>query len=45
MPTVHRRRPLIYTNVLMMDKYLSGLMAVVYADVSPAEAVRKIETQ
>ncbi|MGE5602853.1 MAG: YbjN domain-containing protein [Nitrososphaerales archaeon] len=36
-------RPLIYTNVLMMDKYMSGLMAVVYADVSPAEAVKQIE--
>ncbi len=36
-------RPLIYTNVLMMDKYMSGLIAVVYADVSPAEAVKQIE--
>ncbi len=36
-------RPLIYTNVLMMDKYMAGLMAVVYADMSPAEAVKQIE--
>ncbi len=36
-------RPLIYTNVLMMDKYMSGLMAVVYADMSPADAVKQIE--
>jgi hypothetical protein len=36
-------RPLVYTNVLMMDKYMSGLMAVVYADMSPAEAVKQIE--
>jgi hypothetical protein len=36
-------RPLIYTNVLMMDKYMSGLIAVVYAGVSPAEAVKQIE--
>ena len=36
-------RPMIYTNVLMMDKYMSGLMAVVYADMSPAEAVKQIE--
>jgi hypothetical protein len=36
-------RPVIYTNVLMMDKYMSGLMAVVYADMSPAEAVKQIE--
>jgi hypothetical protein len=36
-------RPIIYTNVLMMDKYMSGLMAVVYADMSPAEAVKQIE--
>lgn len=36
-------RPLVYTNVLMMDKYMSGLMAVVYADMSPEQAVREIE--
>jgi hypothetical protein len=36
-------RPLIYTNVLMMDRYMSGLMAVVYAGMSPAEAVKQIE--
>lgn len=36
-------RPVIYTNVLMMDKYMPGLMAVIYADMSPAEAVKQIE--
>ena len=36
-------RPLVYTNVLMMDKYMAGLVAVVYADVPPEEAVKQIE--
>jgi hypothetical protein len=34
---------LVYTNVLMMDQYLSGLMSVIYGDVAPAEAVAKAE--
>ncbi len=38
-------RPLLYTNVLMMDKYLPGILAVVYGDVSPAEAVAQVEQQ
>lgn len=36
-------KPLVYTNVLMMDKYLPGVMEVLYADVSPEQAIRKIE--
>jgi hypothetical protein len=36
-------RPLFYANVLMMDQYLPGLMAVIYADVSPADAIAQIE--
>lgn len=35
--------PLIYVNLAMMDKYLPGLMAVTFGDVSPAESVRNIE--
>lgn len=36
-------KPMVYTNCLMMDKYLPGLMSVMYTDVSPEEAVRQIE--
>lgn len=36
-------KPLVYTNVLMMDKYLPGVMEVLYADVSAEQAIRKIE--
>lgn len=34
---------LVYTNVLMMDKYLPGIMAVVYGDVSPLSALAAVE--
>lgn len=37
-------KPMIYTNVLMMDKYWPGIMSVTYANVSPAEAVKQIES-
>jgi hypothetical protein len=36
-------RPLVYANVLMMDRYLPGIMSVIYGNVSPAEAVAKAE--
>jgi hypothetical protein len=36
-------RPVVYTNCLMMEKYLPGLMSVIYTHVSPEEAVRQIE--
>lgn len=36
-------RPLVVTNCLMMDKYFAGFMAVIYANVSPAEAIKQIE--
>jgi hypothetical protein len=36
-------RPLVYVNCLMMDKYLPGILAVLYADTPPAEAVKQIE--
>ena len=35
--------PLVYANVLMMDRYLPGLMSVIYGNVAPAEAVAKAE--
>ncbi len=36
-------RPVIHTNVLMMDQYLPGIMAVLYADKPPAEAIALVE--
>jgi hypothetical protein len=36
-------RPLVYVNCLMMDKYLPGILSVLFADVPPAEAVKQIE--
>jgi hypothetical protein len=34
---------LVYTNVLMMDNYLPGLLGVIYGNVPPAEAVAEAE--
>lgn len=34
---------LVYVNVLMMDKYQPGIMAVVYGGKSPADAVAEVE--
>lgn len=34
---------LVYTNVVMMDQYLPGILAVVYAKASPAEAIAQVE--
>jgi len=36
-------KTLVYVNVLMMDKYLPGIMSVIYAGTSPADAVARIE--
>jgi hypothetical protein len=36
---------LVYTNVLMMDKYLPGIMAVIYGGVSPEQAIAQVENQ
>lgn len=33
----------VYTNVLMMDCYLSGILAVIADEVSPKEAITRIE--
>lgn len=34
---------MIYANVLTMDRYLPGLMRVIYAGVAPVDAVEEIE--
>jgi hypothetical protein len=36
-------KPSVYANVLMMDRYLPGIMSVIYGNVAPSEAVTKIE--
>lgn len=36
-------KPLVYTNVRMMDRYLPGLMAVLYAELTPQAALRLVE--
>jgi hypothetical protein len=34
---------LVFGNVLLMDRYLPGIMAVLYGDVSPVDAIAQIE--
>jgi hypothetical protein len=34
---------LIYLNVMTMDRYLPGIMSVIYANISPEEAMIQIE--
>ncbi|MCB9529439.1 MAG: YbjN domain-containing protein [bacterium] len=41
--TVALVRQLVIANVMMMDRYLPGLMAVTYGDVTPAAAIAEIE--
>jgi len=36
-------RNLVYANVLTMDRYLPGIMSLVYGDVSPAQAIAQVE--
>ena len=36
-------RSLVYANVAMMDHYLPGVMAVLYGNVSPEEAIEQVE--
>lgn len=36
-------RQLVIANVMMMDRYLPGIMAVTYGDAEPAAAVAEIE--
>ena len=35
----------VYANVWTMDRYLPGLFAVVYSDISPLEALEKVEEE
>ncbi|MEH1983839.1 MAG: YbjN domain-containing protein [Nostoc sp.] len=36
-------RRLVYANVTMMDRYLPGIMSVIYGNVSPEDAIAQIE--
>jgi len=36
-------RQVVYSNVMTMNKYLPGLMSVLYANVSPEQAIHTIE--
>lgn len=38
-------RHMMYANVLTMDKYFPGLMRVLYAGISPADAVSEVENR
>ena len=38
-------RSLVYANVAMMDRYLPGIMAVLYGSATPEEAVAQVEVQ
>ena len=35
---------LVYNNVGVMDKYLPGIMAIIYGGASPTEAIAKVES-
>jgi hypothetical protein len=36
-------RHLVYASVVTMDKYFKGLMRVIYAGISPADAITEVE--
>lgn len=36
-------RSLVYANVLMMDNYLPGIMAVLFGEASPEQAIERVE--
>lgn len=36
-------KSLVYSNVLTMDRYLAGMMAVIYGDASPEQEIAKAE--
>ncbi|MCA9888780.1 MAG: YbjN domain-containing protein [Anaerolineae bacterium] len=38
-------RQVVYANVMIMDRYMPGLMKVIFADQSPAEVIAEIEAQ
>jgi len=37
-------RAIVYTNIIMMDKYMPGIMALLYANVSPVQAIARAES-
>lgn len=41
--THHILKNLIYPNLAMMDKYLPGMMKVIYGEIPPEEAILEIE--
>lgn len=36
-------RQLVYANIVMMDRYLPGLMKVIYGGLSPSDAITEVE--
>ena len=36
-------KPVVYHNVMTMDKYLSGILAILEDNLSPQQAITKIE--
>ncbi|MDX1992491.1 MAG: YbjN domain-containing protein [bacterium] len=36
-------KQMVYSNVMIMDRYLPGIMRVLYGDVDPAEAILELE--
>lgn len=38
-------KQMVYANVLIMDRYLPGILSVVYGDADPAEEILEIEQQ
>lgn len=36
-------KQMVYTNVVIMDRYLPGLMSVIYGNVEPVDAIKSIE--
>ena len=37
-------RNLVYANLWIMDHYLPGILSVIYGDVTPVEAIQKLES-
>lgn len=38
-------RQLVYANIATLDSYLPGIMKLIYADVSPVQAIAQVEPQ
>jgi len=41
--TLKMIRTMVYVNILMMDRYLPGIMSVLHAGTSPAAAIEQVE--